>query len=212
MDLKLTNVSVVVLSQGNNPRLLNPDFLERNEIVPADWPVNDVLVTPPLAQVLYENGVQFLVETGKLQIRINKPEAVAWERKLPVMATAYVELLPHVTYRSAGINFVFHAAHYPDQPYMRLIKEGEWLAGHGGLTGATLELQYQNELPYMNLRIGVEGNASAADQDSHGNLVFTANFHHDFSPEDSDGRAAFIGSIGLLKSRFLDFAKTLPFD
>jgi len=211
MDLKLAKVSAVVLSQGNNPRLLNPDFLERNGISPPDWTVKDVLVTPPLAQVTYENGVQFLVEIGKLQIQINKPEAVSWEKNLPYMATTYLDLLPHVTYRSAGVNFIFNAPCYPDHPYMRLLKEGPWLTGAGGLTGATVELQYQNELPFMNLRIGLEKKAGT-DQGSRENLVFSANFHHDFDQEDSVGRAAFIESIGTLKTRFLEFAKTLPFD
>jgi len=211
MDLKLAKVSVVVLSEGNNPRLLNPDFLERNGIVPADWPVKDVLVTPPLAQVTYENGVQFLVEIGKLQFQVNKPEAVVWQKKLPDMATSYLDLLPYATYRAAGVNFIFNAAHYPDQPYIRLLKEGQWLTSAGGLTGAAVELQYQRELPYMTVRVGVQ-DSDDADPDSHGKLVFTVNFHHAFNPDDSGGRAAFIGSIGSLKTRFLEYAQTLPFD
>jgi hypothetical protein len=51
MKLEIVNASVIVLSEGNNPRLLNPDFLERNRIVPAEWKVRDVVVTPPFAQV-----------------------------------------------------------------------------------------------------------------------------------------------------------------
>jgi hypothetical protein len=211
MDLKLAKVSVVVLSEGNNPRLLNPDFLERNGIVPVDWPVKDVLVTPPLAQITYENGVQFLVEIGKVQIQVNKPEAVAWEKKLPDMATTYLDLLPHVTYRAAGVNFIFNASRYPDRPYIRLLKEGRWLTSAGGLTGAIVELQYRNELPNMNVRVGVQDSADS-NPGSPEPLVFTVNFHHDFNPDDSSGRAAFIGSIGILKTRFLEFVKTLPFD
>lgn len=211
MELKLEKVSVVVLSEGNNPRLLNPDFLERNGVVPARWSVKDVLVTPPLAQVIYENGVQFLVEIGKLQIQSNKPDGVSWEKSLPEMAITYLGLLPHVTYRSAGVNFVFRASHYPEQPYMRLLKEGAWLTGAGGLSGAIVELQYRGELPHMNLKIGLEDNVTPKS-DSREMLVFTVNFHHDFDPNDSGGRTEFIGSLGTLKNRFLEFAKTLPFD
>jgi hypothetical protein len=53
MELKMVSTSVVVLSEGNNPRLLNPDFLERNRIVSAEWKAQDVVVTPPFAQVVY---------------------------------------------------------------------------------------------------------------------------------------------------------------
>jgi hypothetical protein len=51
IKLEIVNASVVVLPEGNNPRLLNPDFLERNRIVPTEWKIYDVVVTPPFAQV-----------------------------------------------------------------------------------------------------------------------------------------------------------------
>jgi hypothetical protein len=47
MALEMLNASVVVLSEGNNPKLLNHDFLARNKIVPEDWHVRDVVITPP---------------------------------------------------------------------------------------------------------------------------------------------------------------------
>lgn len=45
MALEMLNASVVVLSEGNNPKLLNHDFLARNKIVPEDWNVRDVVIT-----------------------------------------------------------------------------------------------------------------------------------------------------------------------
>jgi len=107
MELKMVSTSVVVLSEGNNPKLLDPDFLERNRIVSAEWKVQDVVVTPPFAQVIYENGIHFLVQINKFQIQISKPAVLDWKMDLPRMVTAYLELLPHVTYRAVGINFVF---------------------------------------------------------------------------------------------------------
>ena len=211
MELKIISTTVVVLSEGNNPKLLNPDFLERNQVVPGNWKIRDVLVTPPIAQVIYENAVQFTVEINKLQIQANRPEAVDWEKTLPSLATTYLDLLPHVTYGAVGINFVFGALRCPDRAFMRLLKEGPWLDGAGSLTGATIELQYQSALPHMNVKVGVQkGMDISNDRSEH--LVFTVNFHHDFGTDDSDGRANFIGSIGSLKSRFLDFAKMFPFD
>ena len=43
MDLKLQNASVVVLSEGNNPKLLSHDFLARNGIVPENWQIGDIV-------------------------------------------------------------------------------------------------------------------------------------------------------------------------
>lgn len=62
--------------------------------------------TFPLSQILYENGVQFVVEINKLQIKVNNPDLFSWEKELPAMASKYLEVLPHVTYRGVGINFV----------------------------------------------------------------------------------------------------------
>lgn len=83
MDLKLNDASVVVLSEGNNPKLLNHDFLARNRIVPEDWQIRDIVVTPPFSQLLYENGVQFVVEINKLHIMVNKPDVLAWKKSCP---------------------------------------------------------------------------------------------------------------------------------
>lgn len=210
MELKMISTAVVVLSEGNNPKLLNPDFLKRNKVVSGDWKVKDVLVTPPFAQVSYENAVQFTVEINKLQIQVNRPEAVDWVNALPAMASSYLELLPHVTYRAVGINFVFGTMQFPDNPFKRLLREGAWFEHEGGLTGAAVELQYRSALPHMNVKIAVQERMdSIAGKVEH--LVFTVNFHHDFDPDDCDGRASFIGSIGPLQLRFLEFAEKFPF-
>ena len=211
MELKMVNTSVVVLSEGNNPRLLNQDFLERNGVVPPEWKVRDVVVTPPFSRLIYENGVHFTVEINKLQIDLHKPDVVDWKETLPNLAAGYLELLPHVTYRAAGINFVFKTVHGLERPFADLLTDGPWLAAAGGLTGATIELHYRSSLPHMNVKIGHEESAEPAGE-SGAALLFTVNFHHDFGPDDSHGRAAFIRGIGPLADTFLDFAKTLPFD
>ena len=211
MELKMVSTSVVVLSEGNNPRLLNPDFLERNSVVPPEWKVKDVVVTPPFSRVIYENGVQFTVEINKLQIQFNKPDVVDWEKMLPSLAAGYLDLLPHVTYGATGINFVFKALRYPGRPYARLLENGPWLDAAGGLTGAAVELQYWSTLPHMNVKVGLQGTPESGGGAGEA-LVFTVNYHHNFDVGDSDGRVALIRRIGPLAAAFLDFAKTLPFD
>ncbi|HMB32329.1 MAG TPA: hypothetical protein VKN82_10940 [Desulfohalobiaceae bacterium] len=70
MDLKQQNASIVVLSEGNNPKLLSHDFLARNKMVTEDWQIRDIVVTSPFSQILYENGVQFVAaSTTLLMIR-----------------------------------------------------------------------------------------------------------------------------------------------
>ena len=84
-SLVLTKVSVVVRSQGNNPRILNPDFLTSNGIVPSGWKPVDVTVLQPLAWVRYTNGVQINLETENVQFTANAPSECDWAEDLPRM-------------------------------------------------------------------------------------------------------------------------------
>ena len=71
MNLELLSFSVVVTGTAHNPSILNPDFLERREIVPKEWGWQvgaPPITTPPFSQVQYATGVTISVETGKLQV------------------------------------------------------------------------------------------------------------------------------------------------
>jgi hypothetical protein len=82
LPVKIQNAAIVVLSASNNPRLLNGDFLKRHQIVPEEWVVTDTLVTPPVAQVTFENGLQVLVEENRLHFQANRPEDFPWAEEL----------------------------------------------------------------------------------------------------------------------------------
>ena len=211
MDLELCSASVVVLSEGNNPKLLSHDFLARNGIVPEDWKIRDIVVTLPFSQILYENGMRFVVEINKLQVGADNPEPPVWEKDLPAMASKYVELLPHVTYGGVGVNFVYCSENFPKAPLRRLLLDGPWLQREGGLSEAALELRYREQNPRLNLKIE-EKSVSGRDGDSLFRLVFNVNFHRDFEPGQERERVEYIHTIGRLRDRFLDYAGSLPFD
>ncbi len=215
LSVKLENVAIVVLSESNNPRLLNPDFLERNNIVPKEWKAQDVLVTPPFAQVSYSNGVQILVEENKIHLQSNKPEAIAWKRELPKITLEYLEVLPHVSYRAVGLNFVYLSDHpkgieAEKELISKLLQQGPWLNFGQGISGAVIELQYRGTQPQMNVKIGVIEKDSPTGK-LLGGFIFTVNFHHDFKPDQNEERAAYINSIGARQAEFIQFLEKLPF-
>lgn len=211
MDLKLNNASVVVLSEGNNPKLLSHDFLARNGIVPEDWQIRDIVVTPPFSQILYENGVQFVVEINKLQVKVNNPDLFSWEKELPAMASKCLEVLPHVTYRGVGINFVYVLETLPENPFGLLLQDGPWRHSEGGLSGAALELHYREQQPQFNVKIEKKS-AAGPDSRAKPDLVFTVNYHHDFEPRQERERSQYIYTIAQLRDRFLEYAGSLPFN
>jgi hypothetical protein len=155
--------------------------------------------------------VQFVVEINKLQIRANNPELLAWEKDLPEMTSKYLELLPHVTYRGVGINFVYASETFPENPFGRLLQDGPWLHRNGGLSGAALELHYREQKPQFNVKIE---NKSASGQNGRSmpGLVFNVNYHHDFDPGQKQKRTEYIYTIAQLRDQFLDYAEYLPFN
>lgn len=215
LSVKLDNVNIVILSDGNNPRLLNKDFLERNNIVPKEWKVKDVLVTPPFAHVSYDNGVQVLVEENKIQFQASKPDDLIWMRELPKIAVSYMNILPHVSYRAVGINMIYLS----DEPrgieaeqalIKNLLRVGPWRKYNQGVTGAVLELQYRTAQPQMNVKIGVLEEMGASGRSLAG-FLFRVNFHNELNPEQNEERKTYINSIGARHDDFMNFLKTLPF-
>lgn len=212
----LLNAAIVVLSEGNNPRLLNPDFLDRNEIVPKAWKVMNVLVTPPFAQVSYANGLQVFVEENKLQFVCSLPDAFEWMAELPRIAIAYLTVLPHVSYRAVGHNFTFKGegltAHEAASLLTsEMLKQGPWLSLHGGVTGTVLELQYRSSPMQLNVKIGVGEEAAGGNgKGKPGGIMLSINFHHDFQPDQKEERIAFIDSIKTRYAESREFFKALP--
>jgi len=215
LSIKLENVTIIVVADSNNPRLLNPDFLDRNNIVPKEWKVKDALVTPPFAQVSYESGVRVLLEENRLHVMSQQPDMIPWERALPAVVTSFIEVLHHVSYRSVGLNFVFLS----DQPrgveaeqalMGTFLKQGPWLNLRQGMTGAVLEFQYRETQPQMNVKIGVLEKRDSVGISLEG-FIFTVNFHHDFKVEETKERADYINSVGMRRTEFMKFMETLPF-
>ena len=159
-EFRLGNAAIVVLAESNNPRLLNPDFLERNKIVPEKWNPTNVLTTPPYATVQYQEGLTIAVEENKLQFAADPNRLAKWRDLLPDVAIHYLEVLPHVAYKAVGLNFTLLG----DDPngdaaerilIANMLKQGEWLGFAGGITGVNLELQFRQIQPHFSLKIGV---------------------------------------------------------
>ena len=212
----LDNVGIVILSDGNNPRILNPDFLNRNEIVPQSWKAENVLVTPPFAQVSYPEGVQIFIDENKLQFTCSKPSIFDWAEELPKIANSYLRVLPHVSYRSVGLNFTFKSEDQTGENaekrlIKKMLKDGSWLKSGEGITGTVIELQYRSSQPQMSVKIGVfeEPNKETGGMKL-GGLIFNVNFHNALQPEQDQERTDFINSIRSRHNEFLKFQKILP--
>lgn len=104
---KCLNFSIVGLVKNHNPSILNPDFLERNEIVPKEWEWergDSSITTPAFAVVEYKNGVTIFADTNKIQITdIHSVEPNV--SKIQQVIDKYLRITM-VSCTSIGINFL----------------------------------------------------------------------------------------------------------
>jgi len=216
LDLELLKTDIVVLSDSNNPRLLNHDFLERNAIIPRGWKLSNVVVTPPFALVQYENGISIQVEENKLHFSCSKPSEFNWASELPKIASTYLDVLPHVAYKAVGLNFQL-ASKQPkgqdaeDQLIAKLMKKGPWLEHANGVTGVVIEYQFRKNQPWLNLRIGVHEAPSPQGNKLEG-YVFSANSHYEFTPTDVTQRREYMTSLSEKYSEILQLINLLPLE
>jgi len=214
LEVKLASSSVVVISEGNNPRILNPDFLQRNEIVPDTWKPVNVIVTPPFASVQFENSLSITVENAKLQFA-QTSSSVNWQTELPRIAIKYLEVLPHVAYKAVGLNFAWKAdtpvgQEAEDRLIAAMLRDGDWTKFGAGITGTIIELQYKKSQPFLALRIGVRLVQMPDGTSTLQSYIITTNFHHDFAAKQDAERKEFISQLAKRQSESLELIKRLP--
>ena len=104
----LHSVSVVVTAEFHNPSILSPDFLKANRIVPENWEPGDVITTPQFSNLQFQNGIAWTVDQSKLTV-VDTCESVFrtdYRARAYDLVASYLRVLPHVPYRSLGLNFV----------------------------------------------------------------------------------------------------------
>jgi len=214
-DLKLDIVSIVVLSDGNNPRLLNQDFLRGNKVVPDDYVMNEVIVTPPLSQVIYKNGLRIQMDEHKLTFVVGRPSEISWQKVLPEIVNRFLEVLCHVAYKSVGLNFTLLSGAITGIPaetelINNLLVKGKWFDFNDGVTGALVELQFRNNLPHLSIKMAIKETASGSGSKFIGGPFLIANYHHDFAAGDTKKRRDFINDIEKYEQQIHQFSKLLP--
>lgn len=135
--VSLHSVSVVVTAQFHNPSILNPDFLASREIVPADWKVAETLTTPPVSVVKYENGVEWSVDQSRLTVAEQSGPGFGGSYRVHPLVIAYLRKLPHVPYRSLGLNCQVSKSQANPQRWLIERFGAKWLSDEPAVLGMT---------------------------------------------------------------------------
>lgn len=189
MKLDILNTSVVVLAKQHNPTILHPTFLSSEGIVPTDWEVAEPPVsTPVFAAVKYKNGIVFIVEENKFQVRRDELKDDVGEFLLPVLASKYVKKLPHVKYQAVGINFKgFIECTEPEKIVMdRFLKPGiaDFNNNHPEASG----FRFVYNLNDVRLRLSFDTGKvkRVEDKNERTGIVIDSNYHMDLAGKNID--------------------------
>jgi hypothetical protein len=189
VKLEILNTSVVVLAKQHNPTILHPTFLSSEGIVPTDWELAEPPVsTPVFAMVKYKNGIFFIVEENKLQVRQDELKDEVGESLLPVLACKYVQKLPHVKYQAVGINFKgFIECAEPERIVMnRFLKPG--IADFNNKHPEASGFRFVYDLNDVRLRLSFDSGKvkRAEDKNERTGIVIDANYHMDLAGNSID--------------------------
>jgi len=168
--LKLRKASIVILAQAHNPSIISRDWVQKVLLVKE--PPSNFVHTPPFS--LFDSASFLLtVDTDRLEL-ISK---VLDEEHISVcaqVAGAYFRKLPHIPYRSLGLNYIWEYSPEPQGkplPQVKLVIDNLNLSrifgGRSIQYGGTVKVAFK---PYiLTVKIDYEGDRT---------IVFNYNFSY----------------------------------
>lgn len=177
----LLSISVVVTAEFHNPSILNPDFLKSQGIVPTDWEPALAITTPQFSNIRFHNGIDWTVDQSKLTV-VEICESQFQDSYLAYdLVVSYIERLPHVPYRSLGLNFV--VANTTDEPQQWLtkqyLKDGVWSHGEPSVRSMVPKFIFEADdgvLCFLSLDAGL---SKLANQQPVPAVIANCNLHHE---------------------------------
>lgn len=182
MAKELFEFSIVLLANSHNPTILNPDFLEKTNIIEHDWNwqvIGQPITTPAVSSVHYSSNVLVTVDPTKFQITDRSGEQIDGNQ-IATIASNYVRALPHIPYTAMGINFTT-AVHIEDIDAFltaRFLTAGSWNEGDNSLTGIGFRFSY----PLESGRIVFSLDKGIMGDQNEKVLICRGNFHRDLRP------------------------------
>jgi len=103
MQLRTDQFAFVLLAEKHNPSILTKDFLAQHGLSQGE--VKEFAHTPIFSRVAYEGGIDIFVDEDRLQVAARGEGAERQIDRVTSLAVRYSDLLPHVPYTAAGLNY-----------------------------------------------------------------------------------------------------------
>lgn len=193
-EVKLIELSVVLVANSNNPSIINPDFLRYNKIVDDSYEVQDSPIsTPAFSQVIFKNGITIVSDPARVIIgqsgTLDRKNVVS-----PEVAKRYLECVPHVPYRAIGINPKGIVSGQEPNPVVNMVRDnGLWMSFKDVIPEGQLKAIYRYTERTIFLDIG-GADVAENDQTTSGTR-FQANIHRELTETDAESRITRLSSI-----------------
>ena len=196
-DIDLIEFSVVLVAAPIDPSILNPDFLQHNEIVDARWQVQEPRIsTPAFSQATFTDGLTVTADPERVIFAQSgnslSPEDIA----CPEIAKRYVEQVPHI-YRAVGINPKGRRRSDGEAIHRvadALIDKGAWMSFKDVTPDVQLKAIYRYPRRTISLDI-IEAQSRTGGRGVIPGMLFQANIHHDITETNPQARISALLSI-----------------
>lgn len=190
--------TIVIAVTGHNPTILSEDFLKKLEVVPQDWTTEQVLVTPPISLIQFDNGYSVKMELNRLSIEVSANDSIE-STFIASSATRLVHAFPHNQFRATGINFnVEVEGHEVIQTLRAKFNNGENQPGLQNLQPNKIHWSGQIE----NVTLGIVMEISESKDSAI--AMFNANYHR-----ESESVESVLDSIGHYESDLADYSERI---
>ena len=204
----LTEFSVVLVASPVDPSILNPDFLQHNEIVGSEWQVQEPRIsTPAFSQVTYSGGLTVTADPERIIFAQSGNGMLPDDIACPDVAQRYIRAVPHI-YRAVGINpkGLRHTAGQTAYGVTdALVDKGAWMSFKDATPDIQLKAVYRYTTRTVTVDImGTERRSSGGGGAS--DLLFQANIHRDITETSPQARIdRLLSIIGSWKEDLSDF-------
>jgi hypothetical protein len=179
MEARLRRADIVIIASAHNPSIIAPQWLKDKSLI-VEEPLH--FVNTPDISLFESESFSLVVDYQRLQITVKKQDKMSLG-SLANIASNYVQLLPHIPYKSLGLNFVWAIETDKGEKLPKIgldINKSDLMSLFAGYDIDYGGIIYARKEPYM-LKLVIEPQGKNT-------LIHNFNYHHeleDMSVEDT---------------------------
>ncbi|NET08655.1 MAG: hypothetical protein F6K16_28960 [Symploca sp. SIO2B6] len=186
-QVKVQEFVLVLATKGQNPSILNSDFLRYSGIVPEEMELaRDPIYTNQLLQIAYTNGLVITAQPNRIVFSELLQDKTTEDIVSPAIAQKLVEALPKLDYQAVGIN---PRGYIPMDKKMvsqfvpnYLLAPGPWQEFSSNPVKASINYSYKLEKARLNLSVS-EASLQMPEDRVTPVILFSGNIDHVLSEE-----------------------------